>query len=49
MIKNILLVALGGGAGSVLRFLCQKRRIPNTQMQRNNRVLKKLSKKVLAN
>ena len=24
MIKNILFVALGGGAGSVLRFLCQK-------------------------
>ena len=24
MIKNILFVALGGGAGSALRFLCQK-------------------------
>lgn len=24
MIKNVLFVALGGGAGSVLRFLCQK-------------------------
>lgn len=24
MIKNILFVALGGGAGSVLRFLCHK-------------------------
>lgn len=24
MIKDILFVALGGGAGSVLRFLCQK-------------------------
>ena len=24
MIKNILLVGLGGGAGSILRYLCQK-------------------------
>lgn len=24
MIKNILLVALGGGAGSIARYLCQK-------------------------
>ena len=24
MIKNLLLVGLGGGAGSVLRYLCQK-------------------------